>query len=764
MIALARWILAALLPADVRDAVLTDLDAEYARAIRPSRGRLRAAAWYWRQGAGSIGPALAMRAPPACCGSCGGRAGQDLRFAARLLLRQKAFTAAVVATLALGIGANTAIFSVVDGVLLRAAAVSRSVAAGAGLVGESARHSAQRRLAGEFLRLARAGARLRGARGVRLVRRHADRRRAIRSASTGADATANLADLLGVQPLAGRWLLARRHARRRRAGRRDRRGALARAIRRRAGHRRARDRARRPSADDRRRHAARVPVSHRGRAAVDAARRRVARAVALGALTSGSSAGCPPGPTIDAAVDATAHRGETARGRVSGARTADGASPSTSLRDSLVGSVRTPLLVLLAAVASVLLIACANVVSLMLARGVARSRELAVRAALGATAGRLLRQQIVEILGAGDDGRRRRGWRWRAGRCRCSASMPGGVDLPLMERVTLDTRVLAGRGRDVARVRAADGPAAGVEGGAPEGRRRPARGLAQHGRRHSRAPGHRDAAGGGRDGAGARAASLLLRSFNRLTRVDAGFHADHALLADVSLPATRYRAKRARAVLRPRARRIRALPGVEAAGAGGPLPLSGTGRAAALRRARSKGAPRRRIVRTGPTCDGRHRGISRRWASRSAPAASFQAADTAESTPVAVVDAAFARRYFGDADPIGRRVTAQQRAEDVASGDWRRRRRAPDRAGSRGRSARLSAGGADAVVVADARDPHAGGRGGGGGQRARPDPPPRSGAAGVERPAALRSRRRIDGRRGGSARCSCPCLPPSPCC
>jgi putative ABC transport system permease protein len=316
----------------------------------------------------------------------------------------------------------------------------------------------------------------------------------------------------------------------------------------------------------------------------------------------------------------------------------------------MIGSARTPLLVLFGAVAAILLIACANVASLLLARGSGRSRELAIRAAIGASASRLVRQQVVEaaLLAAagGAAALLVAAWSVQVMRTILPAS------LPLAERLVLDARVMA-----VAA--AATLASATLTGLLPAwyASRDRAQALLRDGGRTTASVRVRQAlvfvqiaaatalvAGG----------LVLVRSLARLTAVPSGFQADRTLLADISLPTARY-SRDARAPFFDRAlEQIRALPAVQAAGAGGPLPLSG--RAGLLRFGIE-------AERRPPPAEGDRAYV--RWTTPGYFAAmgiprvrgrDLAAGDSADAEPVCVIDTALARRLFGDQDAVGRRV------------------------------------------------------------------------------------------------------------
>jgi predicted permease len=245
--------------------------------------------------------------------------------------------------------------------------------------------------------------------------------------------------------------------------------------------------------------------------------------------------------------------------------------------DFVTGDVRWPLMVLLGAVGAVLLIACANVANLLLARADVRHREIAVRAALGASRADLVRQALVEsLLLSGMGGVA--GGLVALGATR-GLSLVSATSLPRVGPIVIDIQVLG--------VAAAATLASGVLFGAmPAWRRsRPdVVGVLGDGGRGGTISAARQAFRRGlvvAQLAGALTllvgAGVLLRSLVEMNRVDLGFDDRHVLTAQIQLPPADY-PQPADLVrfYRELTDRLAAAPGVEAAGAVRVLPLSRT--------------------------------------------------------------------------------------------------------------------------------------------------------------------------------------------
>ncbi len=245
-------------------------------------------------------------------------------------------------------------------------------------------------------------------------------------------------------------------------------------------------------------------------------------------------------------------------------------------RDALVGDARPALLVLFGAVVLVLLLACVNVTGLLLARGLARTRDQAIRAALGANRGRLVSQMLAEslVLGVigGGAGVLLAIW----GSAAIAATDAAGI--ALLDQSRLDGPVLL----FAIGVTVVAGLLSGLF---PAWRATTTSDLTSRIR----------ASGGGGDRSQRRTraslvvvqlalavtllvgAGLLLRSFRHLTRVDFGFRPDGVQTFAASLPDARYDRERARAFVATLTGELARLPGVDVAGAVFGLPLTGFG-------------------------------------------------------------------------------------------------------------------------------------------------------------------------------------------
>ncbi|HEX6938133.1 MAG TPA: ABC transporter permease [Longimicrobiales bacterium] len=320
--------------------------------------------------------------------------------------------------------------------------------------------------------------------------------------------------------------------------------------------------------------------------------------------------------------------------------------------DVYVGGLERTLWVLLGAVGLVLLIGCVNVANLLLARSTARRREMAIRAAIGAGRGRIARQLLAESLllttVAAVVGLLVGTWSVDG----LLALAPAG--LPRMDEIVLDYRVLV----FTFGVAAVTGTAFGLV-------------AAWHAFRTDLNTALRD--GGSRQGTsrtGARlrsafvaaqaglavvlltGAGLLIASFHRLTKVELGFQPDGVLAVQFgAMPAGYLAEGRAWEVQSRILERVRAIPGVSAAAATSIAPFSGNqlnfpmtvvGNPEATRgdvQWRSIGPDYFRTLGTA-VVRGRE----------------FTEADDARATPVAIVNETFVRKYFGDQDPIGQRI------------------------------------------------------------------------------------------------------------
>ncbi len=339
--------------------------------------------------------------------------------------------------------------------------------------------------------------------------------------------------------------------------------------------------------------------------------------------------------------------------RVAPERNAGWSAAVVPIQRVTVEGVAPVLWVLAGAVVLVLLVACVNIANLLLARGTARGRELGLRAALGAERRRLLRQMLTEsVLLAVCGG--------LAGLGLAVALQRGLVALAAeriapaqLDRVALDAGAVA--------FALAVALGAGVLFGLL-----PAL-LASAGARDANAA-RNDGGRGARRGLSGlvvaevalslvllAGAGLLVRSLLRLQDVDPGFRAAGVLTARVGLPAARYPDGAAVTAFLDRALdRIRALPGVRDAAGISFLPFGGPGIATGFHRldAPPPTAGEEATADVRPVTPGYFRTLGiPRLAGRD-----FTAADGADAAPVAVVSAELVRTAFPGEDPLGRRI------------------------------------------------------------------------------------------------------------
>jgi putative ABC transport system permease protein len=322
------------------------------------------------------------------------------------------------------------------------------------------------------------------------------------------------------------------------------------------------------------------------------------------------------------------------------------------LTEQMIGPVRRPLALLGGVVLLVLLIACGNVANLQLAQATARRREIAVHAALGASGlvlgRRLLVESVLVALAGGALGVLLAWW------CTDILGSLAATSMPRMYDVGVDVRALG----FTLIVSLAAGIGFGLVPALHAARGHLHEDLKEGGRAYSSHGGRTRSFLVGAQVAGALVlligAGLLLKSFARLTDVELGFNPDHLLTARVSLGGDRYQEEESQVrFFEELLRRVRDLPGARAVGAINWLPLSGLRSATDMT---IEGEP--------PTSPGEEPAADVRavdpgfFGAMEIPVIRgrvIEAGDRAGVARSVVVSQSFAERYLGP-DPIGRRI------------------------------------------------------------------------------------------------------------
>ncbi len=325
----------------------------------------------------------------------------------------------------------------------------------------------------------------------------------------------------------------------------------------------------------------------------------------------------------------------------------------TPLAEAVTGSVRSSLLILLGAVGLVLLIACANVANLLLARAATRTREVAIRAALGASRSRLIRQFLIEsvllAIAGGSAGILLARWGTDLLLSLADGQIPRAAEIGLDWRVfvfLLSVSVLTGVTFGLMPALAAS--RVDVQNNLKDG------GRGSSGRSNVRL----------RDGLVIAeialsfvllmGAGLLLRAFRHLQNVNTGIATEQLLTLRLTASPSRYPdAARLERYYRSIEDRVRQIPGVRATGFINMLPLHIWGRNGNVSIEGRNDPPERepfaelRVISPGYF---HAMGIALKRGRE------FSEADTAQSQPVALINETFAKKYFSGEDPIGRKT------------------------------------------------------------------------------------------------------------